>query len=442
MFPDGTEVNEWDFYYEAHPQEARSANPAAIHCVELGYEYETVESDGGYSGVCSFPDGSECNAWEFLKGKCGQEFSYCAQHGQEVQTMTDGNNSISPEYAVCVSGAQALSAEANDTPQAVTDLMNLQAKAVNSEAIISATAGLTEYTGSSQAPPSSFDWRNVGGTNYLTHVKDQGTCGSCWAFSAAGTVEAVYKIDGTTLDLSEQDLVSCSGAGDCYFGGWHDAALGYIQTDGIVDEQCFSYTQVDANGCDYYGCTYTPTYCSDKCSSGTVYTITDYGPVSNSQTAIKQALIDKGPLAVAYRHDGWWDNNGAVFRCDPDSPVNHGVVLVGYDDAGGYWIAKNSWGTDFHDGGYYKIGYGECNIEEYVYYAELSDDYCSSSASWPLTYVNEVELNGNSQSSGALGYSDFTGEALAVFRYKLYSGNNRYCSRNMDGCKCPCMDRF
>ena len=58
----------------------------------------------GKEGICTLPDGQVCDAWEFLQGKCGQSYSYCAQQGYEIITLSDGKDSLSPEYAVCVTG--------------------------------------------------------------------------------------------------------------------------------------------------------------------------------------------------------------------------------------------------------------------------------------------------------------------------------------------------
>ncbi|MEZ5070672.1 MAG: C1 family peptidase [Bacteroidales bacterium] len=96
-----------------------------------------------------------------------------------------------------------------------------------------------------------FSWRNVHGQDWVTPVKNQGQCGSCWAFSAAGATEAMLNIHyNRHLDynLSEQDLVSCGDAGSC-LGGWTDRALGYIRDHGIVTEPCFPY-QISDVSCD------------------------------------------------------------------------------------------------------------------------------------------------------------------------------------------------
>jgi len=109
------------------------------------------------------------------------------------------------------------------------------------------------FTGSSL--PTHFDWRNVHGQNYLTPVHSQSGCGSCWAFGAIATVEgnakAYFNKPNLALDLSEQDLVSCSGTGSCG-GGFSSDALVYIRDNGVAIESCFDYTHSDES-------------CSNKC---------------------------------------------------------------------------------------------------------------------------------------------------------------------------------
>ena len=78
------------------------ANPATVYCRDLGYEYKIVDTDRGQKGICIFPDKSECEEWQFLTGKCGQSYSYCARQGYDLIIRTDGKNPFSRDYAVCV----------------------------------------------------------------------------------------------------------------------------------------------------------------------------------------------------------------------------------------------------------------------------------------------------------------------------------------------------
>jgi len=196
--------------------------------------------------------------------------------------------------------------------------------------------------------PDKFDWRNVNGKNFLPPIRNQGSCGSCWAFSAVGAVEGTYDVEQSANlnpDIAEQDLVSCSGAGSCG-GGWPHSALSYVKSHGACEESCFRYTAYDVA-------------CSSKCSdwSTRLWKIQEYAFVSNDLTEIKRALICHGPLSVAAM--SWM----------------HAIVLVGYDDndSGGVWIIRNSWGTGWGDGGYGKIRYvgdAHSDIRDYVIYVK------------------------------------------------------------------------
>lgn len=86
----------------SNSNETEIANPAAVYCKELGYEYKIItDSEGGQSGVCILPDNTICDEWEFFTGKCGKEFTYCEKHGGKIITTTEGCN-ISSECALCV----------------------------------------------------------------------------------------------------------------------------------------------------------------------------------------------------------------------------------------------------------------------------------------------------------------------------------------------------
>lgn len=206
------------------------------------------------------------------------------------------------------------------------------------------------------APPS-WDWRSKG---IMTSVKNQGACGACVAFATVGAFEAIIKWKtGLTTDLSEAHLFFCSG-GTCDTGMYVSTALNYLETYGTPDEDCFPYDGA------YYG---TDLSCSDTCDDWQqrAYKIDDWDWVSGA-TNIKNALVNYGPLIVTYAvytdFDDYWADPSAW----PDQVYYHyygtlrgyhAVVLVGYDDAGGYWICKNSWGTSGGINGYFKIKYGE-----------------------------------------------------------------------------------
>ncbi|MCD4673523.1 MAG: DUF333 domain-containing protein [Anaerolineaceae bacterium] len=363
------------------------ANPAAIYCEELGYTYTTFSAPSGDYSICRFPDGTQCDSWDFLEGKCGAKFSLCTRLGYDVKLVQDGENEFTPEYAVCVDHDGQVIAKMT----ILTDLISKMApcETGDNQALtlpfepqsFTVIHGVTPFE-----VPSSFDWRNYMGNNWLPPVRDQRECGSCWAFSAVAAAEAVIRIESgnpnLNIDLSEQYLVSdCNPLGSCC-GGDEYVALRYLRDYGVPDESCMPYIDGVSCGCEGFctsDCAYSNGFnvcsdstCDNRCGdwSSRLVTINNIERVPPDSTSIKQYLIRKGPLAAAYglgasQFGGHWDDD--VYRCTNDNDANHAVVLVGYNDAGGYWIARNSWGTSFQDHGYFKIGYGECFIERYVH---------------------------------------------------------------------------
>jgi uncharacterized repeat protein (TIGR03803 family) len=193
--------------------------------------------------------------------------------------------------------------------------------------------------------PSYWDWRQHNG---VTPVKNQGNCGSCWAFSTVGTMEAMILIaSGTTTDLSEQQLVSCNTNGWSCDGG--NYAFDMEISPGAMLESCFSYQAADV-----------------ACQSGCphVYQLSSWGYVGNSwsvpsTTAIKNAIYTYGPISVCVAVDSYFQAySGGVYNDNSASSLDHAVVLVGWDDTNSCWIMKNSWGTGWGESGYMRIAYG------------------------------------------------------------------------------------
>lgn len=218
--------------------------------------------------------------------------------------------------------------------------------------------------------PSSLDWRNKDGANWMTPIKNQSQCGTCMAFSTIGILEAKIKIvnNNPTMkpDLSETDLYSCNGR-DC--GVNHGlnpiAAVSLLQQVGVVDEACLPYS-LRRNVSNTYELVKT---CSDKCSdwSSRVTKIKSYERVAANQNAIKNQLLQGPVIAImkvyrdfSYYRSGIYRYVSGAFR------GYHGVGIVGYNDNGGYWIVRNSWGTTWGEAGYFKIRYGDLDIDNYV----------------------------------------------------------------------------
>ncbi len=221
----------------------------------------------------------------------------------------------------------------------------------------STTSTLKSATASSSPYIDEWDWRSRHGKDWISPIANQGACGSCWAFASTGAVEAMtnlYFNQQLNLDLSEQDVLSCSGAGTCT-GGYPRIALDYISTTGVVDEATFPYAQADLD-CSQKGSSPSQLI---KIAGRTPFASTEY---PRTEDDLKRMLIEMGPVS-----GGLYD-------------WSHAMVLVGYKvvKEGDYfyyrnldlqrywieiqpgdpligktvWIFKNSWGPRFGDDGY------------------------------------------------------------------------------------------
>ncbi len=217
-------------------------------------------------------------------------------------------------------------------------------------------------TASNPSPDSraQFDWRNHNGANWITPVRNQWTCGSCVAFAAIGAFEAQLRISSGlpdyTIDLSEQHLFSCGG-GSCT-GGWQiDAAFTRCQNVGVPDEACLPYRHVDDN-------------CADACSNwqSRAWRIQDWESLGGwfwppSVQEIKTAL-NQGPIACSMIvYSDFMDYTGGVYQhVSGGIEGGHAVLIVGYEDANGCWIVKNSWGKNWGEDGFFRIVYEDSDI--------------------------------------------------------------------------------
>ena len=370
-------------------QQNFSGNPAAVYCTDvMGYDYRIENNlDGSQDGICILPDETECEQWNFYAGTCGAEYSYCVQEGYDLETRDDGQDPFSSRYTTCIVKDGQLAGTALQ-PSTFFDLMP------NSEIDldISDASLPPEDLMTADAVPTSWDWRNYNGVNWLTSVRNQANCGGCWSFAALGVTEAYYNIISSNpnldLNLSEQDLISCSSAGTCN-GGWTPNAFAHIRDVGVSDEACIPYIASDSS--------------CNKCGdwSSRLTSIDNYSAFVPNQTSIKNAVISYGPVyaSMGWDYGGYFD--GDIYRCTDDNGTpssNHAIVIAGYNDAGGYWLVRNSWGTGFEDGGYFKVGYDECYIDKryagYVY--NVDDNYEQNdtpSAAYNLSYEEQVWLN-------------------------------------------------
>eukprot|EP01117_Protostelium_nocturnum_P011925 TRINITY_DN435_c0_g1_i1.p1 TRINITY_DN435_c0_g1~~TRINITY_DN435_c0_g1_i1.p1 ORF type:complete len:362 (+),score=131.51 TRINITY_DN435_c0_g1_i1:30-1088(+) len=218
--------------------------------------------------------------------------------------------------------------------------------------------------------PKSVDWRKKGA---VTPVKDQGQCGSCWAFSTVANIEGQWFLSGHNLtSLSEQFLVDCDTT--CFTidnqqecnqgcnGGLMSSAFEYvIKNKGIDAEKDYPYTASDNT-------------CVAK-QNKPAATISSWTMIPSNETQMAAWLAKQGPLSIAVDANLWQFYFGGIFDfywCG--SSLDHGVTLVGYgtgknflDEDTDYWVIKNSWGSGWGESGYIRMERGEslCGITEF-----------------------------------------------------------------------------
>jgi C1A family cysteine protease len=212
--------------------------------------------------------------------------------------------------------------------------------------------------------PDSHDWRSQGAVG---PVKDQGSCGSCWAFSSVANLEGLNYLKTKKFQtFSEQQLVDCDKVDEGCNGGLMENAFQYLQQNGGIElSKDYPYKARDGQ-CRF-----------DKSKSALQVKGFHFG--SQDEEEIKQMLFSTGPLSVALNADTLqFYNNGIIDidarRCDPDA-IDHAVTLVGYGTEKGkdFWIVRNSWGSNWGEKGYFRIarGKGTCGINTHVVTAEL-----------------------------------------------------------------------
>ena len=204
------------------------------------------------------------------------------------------------------------------------------------------------FLGECNADADAFNWADHNG---VTPVKDQGACGSCWAFGTHGAFEGSYAIlNQTMIDSAEQDTLDCSGAGSCDGGWW---AYQYLIDKGVAKEADYSY--VATQGACKAGV--------ERPFEAAAWGYVDENVEIPSVAAIKKALCEYGPLGVAVAvTDAFQAYKKGVFNEDSDEDINHAVTLIGWDDKKKAWRIKNSWGTGWGEAGYMWIAYNSNKI--------------------------------------------------------------------------------
>lgn len=203
--------------------------------------------------------------------------------------------------------------------------------------------------------PTQVDWRNRGG-NYVTPVKNQGSCGSCVSFCTCAVMESAIRIKfgnpSYSVDLSEGFMQFCGG-GSC--NGWGlTSGLDFAKSTGTTDEACMPYQATNMN------CT------TSRCSNwqSRLTKISSYAGHATLE-ARKNAIANSGPLlaGMAVFNDFFAYTSGVYVKTANSSLAGyHCITVVGYDDTQQCWILKNSWGPNWGEGGFCRIRYGQAAL--------------------------------------------------------------------------------
>jgi C1A family cysteine protease len=225
--------------------------------------------------------------------------------------------------------------------------------------------------------PTSFDWKDQKGV--MTYVKDQGQCGSCWAFSIVENIESAWKLAGHDLvELSPQQVVSCDTVDQGCDGGDPQTAYQYImQAGGLQTEKDYPYFSGDSGWsgkCEVKpdkfvahvsNFSYGVPPCNDTCKDQAKY-----------EQTVRDALYTIGPLSICVDASDWQDYDWGIFMgfCGSASDdLDHAVLLTGFNEKYGYYNVRNSWASDWGEDGYIRLSLGRntCGMLDLVTYATV-----------------------------------------------------------------------
>lgn len=286
---------------------------------------------------------TETKEWENFKNKYGKLYENEVEENHRQQVFLANLRKVNAHNQLHEQGEKTFTMKINKfgdlTPEEFKESIKCyKGKKQNSNANIYVPE-------ENEKLPASIDWRTKGA---VTGVKNQASCGSCWAFSATGSLEGqTFLKTGKLVSLSEQNLMDCStkyGNNGCE-GGLMDSAFKYIKDNkGIDTEKSYPYEAQD-NKCRF-----------KKGSVGA--TLKSYTDIkSGSESDLQSAVAKIGPISVAIdAEDSFQFYSSGLYYGDDCSTsfLDHGVLAVGYGSSskGDYWIVKNSWGEDWGDKGY------------------------------------------------------------------------------------------
>lgn len=346
-------------------------NVAAKYCDAMGYEYMIqIDKNGGEAGACLLDNYTKVDAWAFYKGKVAKEFSYCAKNGYSMITKRESKENYITDTPICEPKLKTATSQPINMLEMMkkNDHINLQSGRISTSKSVTSisknsTSDVRESSTLKSSYPDDFDWRDYDGHSYIGGIRDQGSCGSCYAFAAAASAEGTYnfarkKYDNNVVDFSESYIAWCLGTYGPYvydFDGCNGASYAYkeleaLTKEGITYEVNFPYTEEDPGACTH--------------QDDPVVIFAEWGRVDvNDTDAIREVIRTYGVIDVAVNVISAWQNYESGIYSDaqtgcPDgdyTETNHAVALVGWgtdETEGLYWILRNSWGIGWGEDGY------------------------------------------------------------------------------------------
>jgi C1A family cysteine protease len=311
--------------------------------------------DTGDQVLCMDIDASlGSSAWEAFKAKYGKVYNGVDHEAEHFQVYSANMKWAAENSNDDVQFGENQFADLTTDQYRVTAGLGYKANAMTNLPHL----GVHEYNGEELA--ASVDWTTKGA---VTPVKDQGQCGSCWAFSTTGGLEGAWQIStGSLTSMSEQQFVDCAkSAGAGCQGGDMGSAFQWAESQNVATESSYPYTARDGS-CKSSFTTAIP-------SGG----VTGYKSVGQSTNALKSAL-QTGPVSVAIEADqmAFQLYSGGVLSSGCGTNLDHGVLAVGYTDSA--FKVKNSWGTSWGANGYLQISTSGnvCGIHSEATYPTVS----------------------------------------------------------------------
>ncbi|KAJ8921570.1 hypothetical protein NQ315_010475 [Exocentrus adspersus] len=292
---------------------------------------------------------NDVELWQEFKQKFGRDYRNLREEKVRFSTFQSNLRTIEEHNEKYNNGEVSYYMGVNQftdlSPEEYRSMLNYSAslRPVHSEPIV-------WHNLSNVQAPEYVNWVEQG---RVTPVKNQGNCGSCWAFSTTGAMEGAYaRKTGNLVSFSEQFLMDCSTDNAGCDGGNMVVAYGYIKANGIEREDDYPYEE--KNGwCRY--------------SDGSIVTrISGYVIVPQDENSVKDAVASVGPIAAGIDAGHFQNYAGGVFETSECSSteLNHGVLIAGYGTENGkdYWLIKNSWASWWGDNGYVKMARNRNNL--------------------------------------------------------------------------------